>query len=221
MAITTSVDSISAQKDVDDPTLAITPVSGDTMMIVSVYIDDTSEGSFTSISDDNGGTYTAIPLSNLTSGNQNMRLFSNPNPATGATVITVVTTASCDTIIQATTFQGTLTTSFHGTVAGGILSGTFYSDNPTLSFSNSILISIWSGNTNSTVTYGTDQLVRNYAVNAGAEKFAGGMSSEIVTSTASNPQTGTLSKSETYLPLTIEMYAETTGFAHSQGCVIG
>ncbi len=193
------------------PTISITPVVGDTLLVVSIYIDDTSEASFSSITDDSGGANTYLLAKTTIGGNREVRTYYVINPNVAATVITVNgANASFDTIIHASTYQQTATSSLVVSTAENTAS-----EDVTFSATNSDSLLIYMvGQDNNSATwtpYGTGQTQIGNGANGGAEKFASGSSEEIITASGSNDQTSTPAKAGADTAHVIEFAAAVAG----------
>lgn len=217
MAYTHSVSATAAvNRNIDDPTISITPVSGDTLLIVTVYIDDTSEGTLSSISD---GTDTYTAAHSASQSNQGLWIYYVDGPTISAKTITANTTASCDTVINAATFQGdTHNTSLIGDTADGfqsvanttVTTGDNGGSGMSAVGSDSLLIATFGYNDNGTPSsYGTGQTEIGSGTNgAGGERFGGHSSYEIITASGANEQTMTASKSAQCLVAAVEFRLE-------------
>ncbi|MBA7492269.1 hypothetical protein ES702_02818 [subsurface metagenome] len=221
MAIAISVDAtLQVNRNVDDPTISITPVTGDTMLLLGVYIDQTGEGDISSISDDQGNTW-VLGVTQL-NASRRCAIYYVENPAIASTTITVNTTASCDTIIDAFTITGSKATSPIGNNAVSNGASTAIATTINVGTANSMIV--WfSGMTNNSTygTYGSGQVERGQGANGGAEKFAGVMTSELLAPTGNDTQSATASKSAGYVANALEILEEpSTGFAYVQGVLI-
>jgi len=77
--ITLSVDVAAVlTKNTANPTISITPVTGDTLAILNIYVDDTAEGTVTSVTDDQSQTWTQEAINTV--GTQEQYCFTTPNP---------------------------------------------------------------------------------------------------------------------------------------------
>jgi hypothetical protein len=217
MAFTHSVSATAnANRNTDDPTIAITTVSGDTLLVLGIYLDDDSEGTVTSISDTQTNTW--VQAHTLDGGSQRGYIYYVDGPAIGATTITVTTSAACDTVLAAVSFQGaTRVAGVLGDVGDGtragftnVLTGT---GGNTLSVvgESGVVVAMAGGDTNRTLNtgfHGTGQVEVSEANNGGAEKFCGGMTYELVNASGTNEQDIAWDGSATFLIVAAEFRAE-------------
>lgn len=185
--------------------------ASDNFIVVALYIDDTSEGAFSSISDEDVNTYDL--RSNTSNGNQNLRIYtvSDPTAPNSTDTITVNFTAATDFVIMVWTLQNVDTADpfDHASSGNGTGSGV-----KTLTFSltgsdGAVCYGIGQDN-NSTVppTLGTGQITGGSAQQGGGEKTMGASSNEITSASGSNDQTCNLTKTGNFLHAAIELNAE-------------
>ncbi len=208
-AITFEADNLDASTAVNGEGTSGT-VRGDfdpqpSLAIVNIYIDDTTEGAFSSISDEDTNTW--VLIRSATNGNQNLRSYYTINPTINAdNTITVTFTSATDWALDIHTYQGVDTASVvdHSAEATGT------DANPTVTFSStgsiSLLLFIYGqSNTGKSPTYGTNQNDRGNIIQGGGEKTAFGNSNEIVTVSGSNDQSVTISKTGAWVAIAIEI----------------
>ncbi len=180
------------------------------LAVLYIYIDDTTEGAFNSISDENSNTWTLAR--SATNSNQNLRVYYTNDPTVNAdNTITVSFTAATDWGLDVHTYDGTDTS----TVIDHSAENTGTDDIPTVTFSltsdDSLVIFAYGQTTNNgaldTAGFGTGQVDRGTFAQGSDEKNAGGNSNEIVTATGSNDQTVDLTKSGQWVAMAIEFNA--------------
>lgn len=192
----------------DPHTATVNVTAAADMIVVVIGIDDTSEGSFVGISDEDTATW--VLGGSHTNGNQELRMYYTLDPAVNAAnTITIDYSAATDSFVDAYTLAGTAASSpiDHSSVNNGDSSG------PSVTFSSngsdSLILFLGLQSTNGAlVSWGADQQDRGTDVQGGAEKVAAFSSSEIVTASGSNNQSISLSKSDVWLTLGIEIKAE-------------
>ncbi len=207
MAITISVNPAATDlENTDDPTFAITPVTDDTALILLIYIDDTTEGDFTSVSDNQSNVYNAGGT--FTNGNQKCLMYWVASPVVAATTITVVTTAATDTHLKAFTLQGTATASIVDVTNSSTGTDSAPSTSITPNATDAGAIVWFAGQvTNSGLTsLGTGQTDLGTTTNGGAEKHACARSIEIYTA-APGAQSAVLTKSAAWVGCAYEIKA--------------
>ena len=183
-------------------------IAANQFLVLCIYIDDTTEGAFSSISDEDTNTFDL--RANFTNGNQNFRIYTVTNPTVNAdNTITVNFTAATDFGLDVHTYNGVdKTTPFDHASSG---SGTSATPSVTFSLtSNDSLVVFaagWSQN-GITPSYGALQNDRGSNSQGGGEKTAIVNSSEIVTATGSNDQTCVVSKSGAFVAAAIEINAD-------------
>ena len=183
-------------------------IAADQFLVLCIYIDDTSEGAFSSISDENSNTFDL--RANFTNGNQNFRLYTVTNPTVNSdNTITVNFTTATDFGLDVHTYNGVdKTTPFDHASSG---SGTSATATVTFSLtSDDSLVIFGAGWSNNGITpsYGSNQNDRGSNAQGGGEKTAIVNSHEIVTATGSNDQTCTVSKSSTFVAAAMEINAD-------------
>jgi len=193
-------------RNTDDPTIDITPVAGDSIICVGIYIDAISEGDISSVTDSESQTYTQAVT--LGQNDRRLAIFYFRAPNITATTITVNTTAATDTILMAWTMSGTL------------ISGTLIGDTSTFTGSNSVVITVQeigsaliylgsvSNDANSWTPFGTGQSEITFGNNGGAEKFSAVTSLEISVATGNDTQSSTPNKSTDPKAIAAEFFAE-------------
>lgn len=181
--------------------------------VLIIYIDDTTEGAFSSISDENSNTWTLIR--SATNSNQNLRMYYTTDPTVNAdNTITVSFTAATDFGLDVHTYSGVNTAS----VVDHSAENTGSDNSPTVTFSStnsdSLLLFAYGGSNNRALTsYGTGQIDRGTFTQGGGEKTAAGNSNEIVTASGSNNQSALLGNSMVWLAIAVEINAD-SGAGH-------
>jgi len=194
-------------RNVDDPTIDITPVAGDSIICVAFYIDAISEGDWSSVTDSESQAYTQII--NLGQNDRRLVILYHRAPNITATTITLNTTAATDTILMAWTMTGTL------------ISGTLIGDTGAFSSSNSVVIDVQeagsaiiymgtvSNDANDWTPFGTGQIEITLGNNGGAEKFSAVTSIESPTlATGNDTQSSTPNKTTDPKCVAGEIFAE-------------
>lgn len=197
-----------------DPTVSITPVTGDDLLVLVVYIDDTTEADLSGVPTDGSDTYVQAHV--FTNGNQKAYIFYVDGPTVETKTITINTGAvSTDIIATAMTFTGTLHATPVGDTADGTSSAlatcTTGTGGNTMSPNrdNSVIISIFGQTGNNSAeagsTFGTNQNLMDDGSQGGGEKFYACGTYEILTATGTNEQSITMTKSGTNLVAAVEI----------------
>lgn len=201
-------------RNVDDPTISITTVAGDGLLVVPIYVKDTSEGTVSSVAD--GGSDVYNQDLNYANVNQSIFMYSIDGPTAEAKTITVTTSAATDTVIVAMSFQGTSASPLVGDTASNGSAGTTLStsggDSMVASNDNSVIISMFGLLTNASEggsTFGTGQVLIDDGSNGGAEKFYACGTYELNTATGTNEQSITFDASSTSIVGAVEYIHET------------
>lgn len=221
MSITLSVDATHNQGESGSAqTISITPVTDDTLMVIAVTIDDTTEGDISSVTTSQTGT--VVQGADFTNGSRRTRLYYIINPVVAAHTITLNFTAATDYFLDAATFKGTAVVSPVDVTATS--NGTDGSPTTSITPTAGAGLIVWIGHQSTNGTFsspGTGQSIRGQAVQGGAEKMSAWWTSEIFTA-APGAQSGTLSKSGAWIGLAVEIKEAGIGAVrteYSQGLI--
>ncbi len=206
MAITISVEStgVVAMEATTIISTGITPLSGDTQMLIVVSVDDITEGDITGISDSQGQTITQ--LADFTNGNRRVRLYAIANPTNAATTVTVTFGSATDAFLDTYTIQGSVTDADPSDVSAtnnGSSTSPLTAITPNAS-AGLIMWLVHQSNNSTYSTFGSGQVDRGQNLVGGAEKSSFVHTSEIYTA-APGDQTCTASKTGAWIGLAVEI----------------
>jgi len=182
---------------------------GTALLVLWIFIDDTTEGDFSSISDEDGNTFDLRV--NHNNGNRNLRIYTVTNPtANSDNTITVNFTSATDFGLDCATYDGVDTTTpfQQSAVANGTNNAPQRS--LTADSDDSMMLFCYGMSNNSALSvFGTDQIDNGTFVQAGGEKNCAGNSHEIYAGSIPPDSQGCLlQKAGSWICVAVEINAE-------------